>query len=180
MSNCERNFDVWPQKCLREWIPPPNLEHSHEENSCLSLHRVEKQSGRAGGGELEKYTDWPRTSWISKHCLHFLDFLLIFGCKYICKYIYTHIYVDMINCCNHFYYFLTDGQNSLIVSFMCIYMSWLTHRAEGAHPVAALLPCKVVLIAYGAHTIGSWVAIETAACGTQHGHRALVRLLGHC
>lgn len=60
------------------------------------------------------------------------------------------------------------------------FVNRLTNRAEGAHAVAALLPCQVFLIAYGAHTIGSWVAIEAAACGTKHGHRALVRLLGHC
>lgn len=56
----------------------------------------------------------------------------------------------------------------------------LTHRAEGAHAVAALLPCQVFLIAHRAHAIGSWVAIEAATCGTKHGHRALVGLLGHC
>lgn len=64
-------------------------------------------------------------------------------------------------------------------------MAWvsesrLTHWAVGAHAVAALLPCQVFLIAHGAHAVGSRVAIEAAACGTKHGHRALVGLLGHC
>lgn len=63
---------------------------------------------------------------------------------------------------------------------MLFFVWHLTHRAEGAHAVAALLSCQVLLIADRAHTIGSWVAIETAAHGTKHGHRALVCLLGHC
>lgn len=59
-------------------------------------------------------------------------------------------------------------------------VSRLTHWAVGANAVAALLPCQVILIAHGAHAVGSRVAIEAAACGTKHGHRALVGLLGHC
>lgn len=56
----------------------------------------------------------------------------------------------------------------------------LTHWAMGAHAVAALLSCQVFLIAHRAHAVGSRVAIEAAASGTKHGHRALVGLLGHC
>lgn len=69
---------------------------------------------------------------------------------------------------------------STLHNLFCVLVNRLTHRAEGAHSVAALLPCQVFLIAHGAHAIGSRVAIETTACGTKHGHRALVRLLGHC
>lgn len=77
--------------------------------------------------------------------------------------------------------FLYETQTEFFISFF-VFFFLLTHahRAEGAHAVAALLPRQVILIAYGAHTIGSWVAIETAARGTKHGHLALVRLLGHC
>lgn len=61
-----------------------------------------------------------------------------------------------------------------------IRMYCLTHWAEGAHAVTALLPRQVFLIAYRAHAICSGVAIETAAGGTKHGDRALVCLLSHC
>lgn len=56
----------------------------------------------------------------------------------------------------------------------------LTQRAEGTHAVAALLPCQVFFVAHRAHAVCSGVAIETTTGGTKHGHRALVRLLGHC
>lgn len=103
-----------------------------------------------GREKLGKHTDRPRTGF-SKQRERFLEpVCLISGCK--------------------------------SVVCLCVYMrrDSLTHRAEGAHAVAALLPRQVLLVAYGAHAIGSRVAIETTACGTKHGHRALVRLLGHC
>lgn len=56
----------------------------------------------------------------------------------------------------------------------------LTQRAEGTHALAALLPGQVFLVAHRAHAVCSGVAIETTTGGTKHGHRALVRLLGHC
>lgn len=128
----------------------------------------------AGRGELGKYTDWPRTSCVSKQCLNFLESppsLTLNVC-------WSALNVYIINSVLFYIYmFFWEIDKNL---FYCTFVSWLTHRAEGAHAVAALLPCQVFLIAHGAHTIGSWVAIETAACGTKHGHRALVRLLGHC
>lgn len=85
-----------------------------------------------------------------------------------------------------FVWTINSGKFVLRVAFIVhkitmdgISVSRLTHRAVGAHAVAALLPCQVFLIAHGAHAVGSRVAIEAATRGTEHGHRALVGLLGH-
>ena len=134
----------------------------------------EEGVGRAGS--MENTLTVLKTGCISKQFVHFLNSLLITSCK-----------MCILECMD---LFTSTRQGSLFVcfisfsgkkkGFLCILASWLTQRAEGAHAVTALLPCKVFLIAHGAHSIGSWVAIETTACGTKHGHRALVCLLGHC
>ncbi len=141
-----------------------------------------KEGGDWGGGELGKYTDWSRIGFIPKQCLHFLESLLISSCKYTCwstlsVYITNSGSQKSIFGKTNYFVFLRNRHKS--PSLHLYLVNSLTHWAEGAHAVAALLPCQVLLIAYRAHTIGSWVAIETAARGTKHGHRALIRLLGH-
>lgn len=130
------------------------------------------QSGKTERGEevggLGKHTDWPRSGCISKHCLHFLKLLLI-SCRCSPRLHHQHWAQPGLHC--------TRFCVRCVVVFVCVWR--LTHRAEGAHAVA-VLSVQVFLVTYGAHAIGSRVAIETTACGTKHGHRALVRLLGHC
>lgn len=54
----------------------------------------------------------------------------------------------------------------------------LTNRSQGGDS-GVVLSRQMLLVTHGAHTVGAWVAIKTAAIGAEHGHRALIGLLGH-
>lgn len=49
----------------------------------------------------------------------------------------------------------------------------------GAESAASVLPLQVLLVANGAHAVGAWVPVETAAHGAQHGALRAVRFLRH-
>lgn len=56
--------------------------------------------------------------------------------------------------------------------------SVLTHVTERTHS-AAVLSGEMFLITHGTHAVSSGVPVESTAGGAEHGHGALVGLLGH-